>query len=153
MEKEPQINFITTAAEKANIQKLLNIGQYCPAKSARQTIRALSKIKKNKTIIIYDITHIEKSAPPKRTLHVKDHINQTGENWLRGNQKKLKISFIDITKLYNRKTGVVTVGLGANYKNNKSRHKHPSTDLCNIAIIARAMGFYNITGRLINMNI
>jgi len=150
MEKEPLVNIVTKGAADST-GRAPRGATSCIVKNANQAIKALSKTEKTKQIVIYDITYMPKS-PTEEILNIKDHINQTGENWLRGNQNKLNISFIDVGNLYSSKKGVITTCLGKHYNDYKKLYKHPSTEICNIAIIARAMGFNKIAGRLINSN-
>jgi len=109
----------------------------------------INKNKKAKITII-DITY-NKNEKNKKETEVENHINKTGENPLRKKQKELKINFVDLTKIYNTtKKGVVTTSLGSKYSQEKQKEKHPSTYLSNIAIVCRAMGFSQITAKLIN---
>ena len=105
--------------------------------------------KKRKEVIIYDITYIDSK---KETIKVKDHINKTGENPLRGKQQKLQIDFIDITNIYSdKKEGVVTTSLGSTKgKKEFKKTKNPSTEMSNIAVLCKALEFKKIEGILIN---
>ncbi|NOZ09280.1 MAG: hypothetical protein GXO91_10475 [FCB group bacterium] len=101
-------------------------------------------------ITIYDLTHSAKHKPGT-IFTVNDHINRTGKNPLIGRQRALKVDFTDLTGLYARETGgVVTDCLGARFPG--SSFEYPSTWLCNISIIARAMNFGEIAARLVNIH-
>ena len=115
----------------------------------KETINNLINIK-NKQITIYDVTYIKTN---KKEIKVKDHINKTGENPIIGNQKKLKLDFIDVTKIYkNKKDGVVTTSVGRKaFKQNKTKKKNLSTEICNIAILCKALKAKHIEGKLINL--
>ena len=107
-----------------------------------------SLLKEKKELTIYDITTTTKH-PQETIISVNDHINKTGNNPLIGNQKELNIDFVDITNLYKRKqNGVITVCCG-NTLNTK--YKYPSSYLCNISIIARAIGTQKISAFLLNI--
>ena len=151
MAREHHANIITLEAKGAASQIGLKERTTCIANNIDNIVNFLSNRDKQQQIIVYDITHAKKLETTP-ILNIKDHINQTGENWLRGNQNKLKIGFIDITKLYENQRGVITTCLGKNYNNNNKLHQYPSTYICNIAIVVRALGFYNISGKLINLN-
>ena len=104
----------------------------------------LSKIK---IITIYDYT-TTMNHPRGEIIGVKDHINRTGTNPLIGNQKKLNIDFIDIGKTYKRKKNyIVTNCCGAKIN---LKYEYPSHYLCNISILAMAMGIENISAYLVN---
>ena len=115
----------------------------------KETVNSLINIK-NKKITIYDVTYIKTN---KKEIKVKDHINKTGKNPIIGNQKKLKLDFIDITKIYkNKKEGVVTTSVGRKaFKHNKTKKKNLSTEICNVAILCKALKAKHIEGRLINL--
>ena len=152
MEKDKEITIITKALEKKELLSNKEIG--CVVGNTKELINKMENIKKENKIIIYDITNTKKRKK-NEIINISDHINQTGENWLRGKQKKLNIDFVDITQLYNTKKekGVITTSLGRYYKKEKEEHSYPSTDMCNIAITLKGLGYKNIKGRLINGNI
>ena len=135
-------HIITTKAKKHYNKRIKK-----KANQEQTTINKLKKENKNQTITIYDITTTNENI---KTYKVVDHINKTGENPLRGKQHKNKKQFIDITKLYQHKKGITTTSLGKKYNKEKNKHKHPSTDISNIAIHLKALGFYKIKGILIN---
>ena len=113
----------------------------------KKTTNKLINIK-SKKIIIYDITCCNSK---KKTIRVNDHINKTGKNPIIGNQKKLKIDFIDITKIYEKsKDGVTTTSLGKK-RFKKTKTNYPSTEMCNIAILCKALNFNKIEAKLINI--
>ncbi len=112
-----------------------------------EKIRSLDKSVK---IIIIDKTFCVKTVTFKR-FYVNNHVNKSGENPLRGNQKIATSPFFDITSLYLQKNkGVVTTGLGKKYLDERKKHKYPSTHLVSIAILCKALGFSKIEGQLIN---
>ena len=80
-------------------------------------------------------------------------MNKTGENPLIGKQKKLKIDFIDITKIYKQtKGGIVTTSIGQKTTSKERKViQNASTDLSNIAILCHAFGHQNIEAKLINL--
>ena len=100
-------------------------------------------------INIYDQTHSSKHKQDE-IIEVVDHINKTGCNPLIGNQHKLKQQFVDISKLYSNSEGVTTTCLGKDFEKHKKTHKYPSTHMCQISIVVRALGKSEIKGFLIN---
>ena len=100
-------------------------------------------------IEIYDYTHNNEHGE-NQILLVSDHINQTGDNPLIGNQHKTTEQFVDISDLYKTKGGAITHCLGKNFNTHKHKHQYPSTYLCYISIIAKAIGRKNIKAFLIN---
>ena len=106
-------------------------------------------ILKNRTIItVYDRTSTSLFNVGE-ILGVKDHINRTGNNPLIGNQKKLNIDFIDMNNTYKRKPPfVITDCCGEKLNFNYS---YPSHYLCNISILAKAMGLQSVSAYLVNM--
>ena len=99
-------------------------------------------------ITIYDRTYTDLHNPGE-ILGVQDHINRTGNNPLIGNQKKLNIDFIDMNNTYKRKPPfVITDCCGEKLNFNYS---YPSHYLCNISILAKAMGLQSVSAYLVNM--
>ena len=108
-------------------------------------------LKKNtkRTINIIDKTFL-KDRRIKKT-HVNNHVNKTGENPIRGNQRISKAPFFDITNLYlNSSDGITTTSLGKKYFKMKNKTEYPSTYMSNISILCKALGFNKIKGFLIN---
>ena len=102
----------------------------------------------NLEITIYDRTQSD-GLKNNEIIPIKDHINKTGHNPLIGNQQKLKIDFIDLTNIYSTtRSGVITECFGSNPIG--STAKYPSAYLCNISILARALGFLRIKAFLVN---
>ena len=99
---------------------------------------------------IYDITYNTKHKT-NETIKVLDHINKTGHNPLIGHQNQLTKQFIDISNLYNTRNGVITHCLGKHFNQHKEDHEYPSTYLCYVSIIAKAVGKDNINAFLINL--
>ena len=99
------------------------------------------------SITIYDRTK-NSNYPENEIFHVNDHINCSGLNQLIGRQKALGIDFVDMTNIYEKKdNGIIAESWGENFSAN---HLYPSTYLAHISILARALGFKKITGKLIN---
>jgi len=145
MEKE--IKIITKAL---SLKKIIKTDENTHEVSTpEELINTLINIDKKREIIIFDITY-KKNKPNFFEQNVCDHINQTGINWLRKKQKQLHLDFVDITNLYISKSKTTTVSLGLYYEKNKTKYKNPSTDICNIAIMLRGMGYNKIKGRLVN---
>ena len=120
--------------------------------TAEELINTLVNIEKTREFVIFDITYA-KNKPNFFEQSVCDHINKTGTNWLRKKQKQLQLDFVDITNLYISKDKITTNSLGLYYEKNKKKHKNPSTDICNIAIMLKGMGYKKIKGRLVNCKI
>ena len=99
---------------------------------------------------IYDITHNPKHKT-NETIKVLDHINKTGHNPLIGHQNQLTKPFIDISNLYNTTNGVITHCLGKHFNQHKKDYEYPSTYLCYVSIIAKAVGKNDINAFLINL--
>ena len=112
------------------------------------TIKILKSLKQQ-TIEIYDITHNPQMSHNQKII-VKDHINQSGNNPLIGIQNQFFEPFIDISNTYNVDNGVTTVCLGAHYDKHKNKYEHPSTYLCYVSILAKAIGVKKINAILIN---
>ena len=109
----------------------------------------LLKNKNKERVLVIDKTH--NKNPKKKKLFVKNHVNKTGENPIRGKQALSKEPFFDITSVYEKtKEGIITTSLGKKYSKMKNKEKHPSTYLSNIVILCKALGFNKITGVLIN---
>ena len=103
---------------------------------------------KQQMIEIYDITH-NPQMPHNEKIVVKDHINQSGNNPLIGIQNQFLEPFIDISNIYNVENGATTVCLGAHYDKHKKNHEYPSTYLCYVSILAKAIGVKKINATLI----
>ena len=145
MEKE--IKIITKAL---SLKKIIKTDENTHEVSTpEELINTLINIDKKREIIIFDITY-KKNKPNFFVQNICDHINQTGTNWLRKKQKQLQLDFVDITNLYISTSKTTTVSLGSYYEKNKTKHKNPSTDICNIAIMLRGMGYNKIKGNLVN---
>ena len=112
------------------------------------TIKILKSLKQQ-MIEIYDITH-NPQMPHNEKIIVKDHINQSGNNPLIGIQNQFLEPFIDISNTYNVDNGVTTVCLGSHYDKHKNKHEYPSTYLCYVSILAKAIGVKKINATLIN---
>ena len=107
-----------------------------------------SALKDLKQITIYDITTTKKH-PYKTIINVNDHINRTGNNPLIGHQKELGINFTNINKLYkNEQNSIKTDCCG---KTLNLRYPYPSHYLCNISILAKALGILQISAFLVNI--
>ena len=97
---------------------------------------------------IYDRTTTTKRSDLE-IIGIKDHINRTGINPLRGLQKKLGIDFIDITRLYKSENNIIITNCCGKMLNKK--HAYPSHYLCNISILAKALGIQEISAFLVNI--
>ena len=117
-------------------------------KNIAETIKTLKTLQQH-PIEIYDITH-NPQKPHNEKIVVKDHINQTGNNPLIGIQSQFSEPFIDISNTYNVEDGATTVCLGPHYDKHKHKHTYPSTYLCYISILAKALGVKKINATLIN---
>ena len=107
-----------------------------------------SVLKEVKQLTIYDITTTKKH-PDKTIINVKDHINRTGNNPLIGHQEELGIDFTNINKLYKiEKNSIKTDCCG---KTLNLRYPYPSHYLCNISILAKAIGIPKISAFLVNI--
>ena len=151
MEKEKNKTIIITKELHSYLKKTnKQIRHNHIFKNTQNLIKTLVKKKETK-ITIYDIT---KTDPLKQKIEIKNHINKTGRNPLIKNQKKLKIDFLDITKIYKNKDkkAIVTTSLGKRYSYKKHKHKNPSTEIANIAIICAALGYKETEAFLINTN-
>ena len=107
----------------------------------------LSKARKE-PLLIYDLTKMIK-LNHGTIIHVNDHINKTGKNILIGKQKKLNIDFIDLSSLYVKAVdGRVSTSFGDRL--NKGTEA-PNHFLCNLSILAKALGFHLIMAKLYNI--
>jgi len=106
-----------------------------------------SAISGAKELTIYDVTYNEK-LPDGKIISVRDHINRTGNNPLINHQNKLNIEFIDITRLYKFEQNSVKTNC-CGKKLNRT-YPHPSHYLCNISILAKALGINKISAFLVN---
>jgi hypothetical protein len=123
-------------------------GIYINCKKNKDLFEEIRKINFDQ-INIYDMTYRPQAAEGE-VVEVGDHINKTGENPLIGNQHKLKEQFIDISKLYKNPNGVTTTCLGGQYETHKKKFAYPSTHMCQVSIIAKAIGKNKVKGFLIN---
>ena len=116
------------------------------------TKKIIQLIKENTTpqFNVYDITYNEKHTN-NDIISVSDHINYTGHNPLIGHQQDLPNPFIDISNLYKNTAGVTTSCIGKNFDKNKTTHQYPSTYLCYIPIILKALKQETTHGFLINI--
>ena len=103
---------------------------------------------KKTEINIYDKTKKQEKKTHKK-IRVNNHINRTGKNPLRSNEKN-KIKFYDITNIYKKTTkGITTTCLGERYSKEKEKFKNPSTTMCHVVFILRSKGCKKIKGWLI----
>ena len=130
-----------------NDNKIAESTKINPKKIA-ETIKTLKTLQQN-SIEVYDITY-NTQKPHNEKIIVKDHINKTGNNPLVGIQNQFSEPFIDISNTYNVEDGVTTACLGPHYDQYKKQHAYPSTYLCYISILAKAIGVKNINAILIN---
>ena len=120
--------------------------------NSTETETAINQIKRlpRGPIEIYDYTFNPQHNHNER-IAILDHINKTGHNPLIGNQDKIRKQFIDISSLYKTKEGVTTRCLGKRFNTKKKDNKYPSTYICHVAIILKALGRENIKAFLINI--
>ena len=146
MEKDKTTTIITKEAQRIINKNKTKIK--ADIVYGKDSLNTLINSKKDK-VTIYDTVY---TNTKKQIINVNDHINKTGENPLRGKQKKLKIDFIDITKIYKQtKKGITTTCIGRNKKKEEFiKTQNTSTELCNIAILCYALGFKKIEAKLIN---
>tara|TARA_B100000315_G_scaffold242192_1_gene264079 strand:+ start:59 stop:484 length:426 start_codon:yes stop_codon:yes gene_type:complete len=105
-------------------------------------------LKEVQQLTIYDITTTQEH-PLGTIINVNDHINRTGNNPLIGHQIELGIDFTNINKLYkseqnSKKTDCCGKTLNLQYP-------YPSHYLCNISILAKAIGIPQISAFLVNI--
>ena len=103
---------------------------------------------KAQQLTIYDIT-TTKEHPEETIINVNDHINRTGNNPLIGRQKELGINFTNINKLYKSEQNSIQTDCCGNTLN--LRYPYPSHYLCNISILAKALGVPQISAFLVNI--
>ena len=107
-----------------------------------------SVLKEAQQLTIYDITK-NKKHPDKAIINVNDHINRTGYNPLIGRQKELGINFTNISILY--KSDQNSIKTDCCGKTLNHRYPYPSHYLCNISILAKAIGIPKISAFLVNI--
>ena len=105
-------------------------------------------LKEAQQLTIYDITTTKKH-PVETVINVNDHINRTGNNPLIGRQKELGIDFTNINKLY--KSEQYSIKTDCCGKTLNPRYPYPSHYLCNISILAKAIGIPKISAFLVNI--
>tara|TARA_B100001250_G_scaffold134787_1_gene115236 strand:+ start:348 stop:785 length:438 start_codon:yes stop_codon:yes gene_type:complete len=109
---------------------------------------SILKNKKIKNLNITDLTSTKLSNYNK-IIKVKDHINKSGTNLIIGNQKNLKIDFIDLSKIYNYDSdSIITTCCG---KNLNPQFDYPNHYLSNITILAHALKIPQIHAFLYNL--
>ena len=105
-------------------------------------------LKEAQQTTIFDITTTKKH-PDMTIINVNDHINRTGNNPLIGHQIELGIDFTNINNLYKcERNSIKTNCCG---KTLNLRHPYPSHYLCNISILAKAIGIPKISAFLVNI--
>ena len=105
-------------------------------------------LKEAQQLIIYDRTRTNE-YPVETIINVNDHINRTGNNPLIGRQKELSIDFTNINKLYKSKQNSIKTDCCGKTLN--LRYPYPSHYLCNISILAKAIGIPKISAFLVNI--
>ena len=121
---------------------------YINCETSRNIFEEIKNLNPNQ-INIYDQTYSLKHKQGE-LIGVGDHINKTGNNPLIGNQHKLNQQFIDISKLYGGSEGVTTTCLGKDFEDHKKNHEYPSTHICQVSIVVKALGKSKVKGFLIN---
>ena len=106
--------------------------------------------KRGETIEVWGITSHENTKTGE-IIKIKDHINCTGKNPLRGNNELFDITFPDLSNMYvKEKKGKVTTSWGKNYPG-PTPQSYPSVFFCYYGIIASALGLPPINAYLINI--
>ena len=109
----------------------------------------ISRLNKNHEIHIYDISKNTKNIKIKNIYNVNNHVNKTGINPLRGQQKN-KINFYDITQIYKQsKEGKIIECFGKNKIILSRENTISAMFLCNYAICAHIAGFRKIYGYVV----
>ena len=109
----------------------------------------IKKLNKNHEIHIYDISKNTKNIKIKNIYNVNNHVNKTGINPIRGQQKN-KINFYDITQIYKQsKGGKIVECFGENEVILSRKDAVSGTFLCNYAICAHVVGFRKIYGYVV----
>ena len=117
-----------------------------------KSIETIKKQKKTKEIEIWGVTTTT-TIQYNKIIKVNDHINFTGNNPLIGNQKRTKIAFPDMSKVYKKnKEGIITISRGKYFLQDKE-YNYQTQYFCYFGIIARAVGIKKISGYLINKEI
>ena len=150
MEKDKKI-IICTAAAKKLITQIKIKPDFVISNNYKKLLKNEKEIRR---VEIYDITYNNKKKQ-RKVIEISDHINKTGENPLIGKKQLSSTQFFDITTLYDyKKNNITTTCLGDKYfiflSTRKKRPPYPSTNICNIAILCKALGFSKIKGFLIN---
>ena len=99
---------------------------------------------KEQLIKIYDSGTAKTNTT--QTIEIKDHLNKTGANPIINNSQINKITFKDISEIYNTKEGIVTTCCGEKLNHD---HLNPSHFLCIFSILAFYLGFKNIKGYIV----
>ena len=132
------------------VQKKINLAEF-NIKNAiilpNNSMKILNKLStKESTIHIYDLGFNKKN----RITPIKNHINKTGINPLRGHQKS-KIKFYDITNIYKKQGNSKTAECFGSHSPPPPNNKYIQTRfLCNHVITAYFLGFKNIFAYVIN---
>ena len=105
-------------------------------------------LKEAQQLIIYDRTRTNE-YPVETIINVNDHINRTGNNPLIGRQKDMNINFTNINKLYKSEHNSIKTDCCGKTLN--LRYPYPSHYLCNISILAKAIGIHKISAFLVNI--
>lgn len=95
-------------------------------------------------IKIYDLGTAKNNT--NQTIEIKDHLNKTGVNPIINNPQINKITFQDISEIYNTKEGIITTCCGKNLNPN---YANPSHFLCVFSILGFYLGFKNIKGYIV----
>ncbi len=109
---------------------------------------SILKKEKIQNLYITDLTST-KLINYNKIIKVKDHINKSGTNLIIGNQKKLNIDFIDLSKIYNCDSDSITTTCCG--KNLNLQFDYPNHYLSNITILAHALKIPQIHAYLYNL--
>ena len=131
-----------------NIKKLISCEKYLTLK--KNSYKQINQEKANKKeIYIYDYSFIKTKNQKPKIYSINNHINKTGENPLRGTQKK-EINFYDITQIYKQtKKGKIAECFGDKKQTKKRRNHITAHFLCNHSINAHLAGFKKINAFVI----
>ena len=107
-----------------------------------------AEIKENQTpeqeIALYDIGKIDQRD--KKTIKIKDHINKSGINPIINNSTINKITFQDISTIYNTDQGVITTCCGEEIN---ISYTNPSHYLCVFRILLFYLNYKNLQAYLV----
>lgn len=141
--------FITPELQISGLCEFENAEELNPQNIKRVIEKFKSADKKGFNIEVLDLTY-NPEITTSNIITVNDHINCTGDNPLRGNQKLFKTDFPDLTRIYKQHSrGVITTSWGSRNTGSQT-NKFPTKYFCYFGIIAGALGLQPISGFLVN---